>query len=141
VGPRFIGTRLKEQLTPALLQEEHCSTLASEVASHRICIISGEAEIGVPSFGDIHRRHVKSCVAFSVSSWHHSPDSNRGCAPKHASSCVARYGMVSLQDWNVAVVARTLAKSLVCGDSQMIVSVAILEINSYLRAEKTEVRV
>jgi hypothetical protein len=49
--------------------------------------------------------------------------------------------MVSLQDWNVAVVARTLAKSLVRGDSQMIVSVAILEINSYLRAEKTEVRV
>jgi hypothetical protein len=36
VGPRFMGTLEKEQLTPARLQEEHCSTFASDVASHRI---------------------------------------------------------------------------------------------------------
>src|SRR5271170_2740800 len=107
-----MGTRLKEQLTPARLQEEHCSTFASEVASHRICTMSGEAGRAVPSFGDIHRRRVTSCVAFSVSSWRHSPDSYKGCDPKHAWSCVARYGMVSLQDWNVAAVARIPEKSL-----------------------------
>ena|SRR5277367_1503396 len=136
-----MGTRLKEQLTPALLQEEHCSTFASEVASHRIYTLSGDTGIVLPSSVDIHRKHVKSCVAFSVLSWHHNPGSQKGCDPKHASPCVARYGKVSLQDWNVVAVVRIPEKSLVCGDSQMIVSVAIPEINSYLRAEKTEARV
>ena len=36
LGPRFIGTLLKEHLEPTRLQLEHCSILVSDVASHRI---------------------------------------------------------------------------------------------------------